>query len=259
VRVVEFVEIDEARERRGLRLVTVGGVPSPWSEAAKGFLQMKRIPFVAVRMPPGENAVTAWTGSASAPVGMFDDEPARSGWTEILLLVERLAPKPRLIPEDPEERALLFGMSHEICGEMGLAWCRRLELIQSGFDSDGARGFPPAIGRYLAPKYGYRPGCASEARGRILDVLRMLGRHLARQAGRGSRYYLGDAVTALDVYSATFLAMFAPLSQEHCPIPDALRRAFEWKDAELDAALDRRLLEHRDFIYTEHLELPLTL
>ena len=183
---VEFIEIEEAKERRGLRLVTVGGVPSPWSEAAKGILQLKGIPYVALRMPPGENAVTEWTGSASAPVAVLDDEPPRSGWAEILLLAERLAPEPRLIPADPDERALLFGLSHEICGEMGLAWCRRLELIQSGLDSGGERGFPPAIGRYLAPKYGFRPRCAPEARARMLDVLKMLGRRLARQAERAA-------------------------------------------------------------------------
>ena len=33
---VEFVDFEEARQRDGLRMVVVSGVPSPWGEAAKG-------------------------------------------------------------------------------------------------------------------------------------------------------------------------------------------------------------------------------
>ena len=49
---VEFVELEVAKAARGLRLVTVGGIPSPWSEAAKALFVCKEIPFVAVRLNP---------------------------------------------------------------------------------------------------------------------------------------------------------------------------------------------------------------
>ena len=122
---VEFVEVAEAKTRSGLRMSCVGGVPSPWGEAAKGILHVKQIPWVGIRLAPGNAELVEWTGAASAPVAMYEDEPPRSGWAEILLLAERLEPAPPLIPADPAARALCFGLAHEICGEMGLGWCRR--------------------------------------------------------------------------------------------------------------------------------------
>ena len=159
---VEYEDFEVARERGGLRMVVVSGVPSPWGEAAKGALHVKQIPWVAVRLDPSSQAMADWTGQRSGPVAMYDDEAPRSGWAEILLLSERLAPEPVLLPSDPEERSLAFGLSHEICGEMGLGWCRRLQGIHAGL-SDGG-GFPEGVARYLAPKYGYRAEEASASK-----------------------------------------------------------------------------------------------
>jgi glutathione S-transferase len=256
---MHFVPCEEARRRPGLRLVVVGGVPSPWSESAKGILYMKRIAYVAVRMNPGDPAVAEWTGEVSAPVAMFDDEKPRSGWAEILLLAERLAPEPRLVPEDPERRAWLLGLSHEICGELGLGWCRRLVGIHASFDSDGAVGFAKPIAEYLAPKYGYRPDNGAEARRRVIELLGLLAGRLHAQRDAGSGYYLGAEPSALDIYSAAFMALFKPLDDALCPLPELLRAAFESLDPATEKALDPILLEHRDRIYREHLELPLSL
>jgi glutathione S-transferase len=257
---VEFVEYEEARARSGWRMSVVsGGVPSPWGEAAKGILHVKKIPWVAVRMPPGDNPVTEWTGQQSAPVVMYDDEPPRPRWEQILLLAERVAPTPALLPADPEARALCLGLSHEICGEMGLGWCRRLVGIDRGLASDGAEGFAAPIARYLGGKYGWREGCGEEAQRRVVEILGMLSRRLHGQREAGSPYYLDHGLSALDVYSATFLVMFAPLPPEHCPMPEPLRAMFENLDDETRAALDPILVEHRDRIYAEQLELPLQL
>ena len=38
-----YVSVEEAIERRGVRMVVVGNVPSPWGEAAKGILHIKGI------------------------------------------------------------------------------------------------------------------------------------------------------------------------------------------------------------------------
>lgn len=37
----QYVSVDEAIRRSGVRMVVVGGVPSPWGEAAKGILQSR--------------------------------------------------------------------------------------------------------------------------------------------------------------------------------------------------------------------------
>ena len=46
----EYVSVEQAIARSGLRMVVVGGVPSPWGEAAKGILHIKRIEWAAVRL-----------------------------------------------------------------------------------------------------------------------------------------------------------------------------------------------------------------
>ena len=255
---MEFIELDEAKARRGLRLVTVGGVPSPWSEAAKGILYFKKIPAVGVRLAPGDAAVEEWTGCNNAPVAMFDDEAPRTGWAEILLLAERLAPEPRLIPEDAEQRAILFGLAHEICGENGLGWCRRLQGIVATLEAGGT-GFPRPIAEFLGKKYGYRPGCGEATTRRVVDVLTLLANRLKAQHNAGSPYYLGSSASAVDIYAAAFMGLCKPLPPEQCPMPEFLRAGFETLDSRTAAALDPMLLEHRDRIYSEHLELPLTL
>jgi hypothetical protein len=88
---VEYVDFEAARARTGLRMVVVPGVPSPWGEAAKGILHVKRIPYVAVRLAAADAAMAEWAGQRSGPVAIYEDEPPRGGWAEILLLAERPA------------------------------------------------------------------------------------------------------------------------------------------------------------------------
>jgi glutathione S-transferase len=254
---IEFVELDEARARGGLRMVVVTGVPSPWGEAAKGILHVKQIPWVAVRLDQANPTLAEWTGQRSGPVALYEDEAPRGGWAEILLLAERLAPKPALLPEDADQRALAMGLAHEICGEMGLGWCRRNQGVHAGLNGGG--GFPPGIAQYLATKYGYRESQADLYLKRCVDILTALADRLKAQADAGSRYYLGNTLSAVDIYSATFMALYSPLPQDQCPMPDAMRAAFGTVDDISAIALDDVLLAHRDFVYAEHLELPLTL
>ena len=90
-------------------------------------------------------------------------------------------------------------------------------------------------------------------------MLNMLAARLKAQHAVGSRYHVGNTVTAVDVYSATFMAMFHPLPPAQCKMEAATRAAFETCDAQTEAALDPILLEHRDMMYAQHLELPLSL
>jgi hypothetical protein len=87
----------------------------------------------------------------------------------------------------------------------------------------------------------------------------MLVTRLKAQQHAGSRYYIGDSLTAVDIYSATFAAMFDPLPPEQCKMDASTRTAFSMRDAQVDAALDPILFAHRDMMYAQHLELPLSL
>ena len=130
----EYVSVEEAIKRHGVRMVVVGDVPSPWGEAAKGFLHIKGINWVAVRLTYDSERLKEWAGQRSGPVAVYENERPRSCWAEILLLAERLAAEPSLLPADPFERALVFGLAHEICGEGGLGWSRRLQLVHAGLN-----------------------------------------------------------------------------------------------------------------------------
>ena len=253
----EYVSVEEAMKRRGLRMVVVGGVPSPWGEAAKGILHIKGIDWVAVRLVYDSEPLKEWAGRRSGPVAIYDDERPRAGWAEILLMAERLAPTPSLLPTDPAERALVFGLAHEICGECGLGWMRRLQLMHAGLQNSG--GFPVRVSSYLAKKYGYSPDAGAAADVRVVELLAMLAARLKAQRQAGSRYYVGNALTAVDIYSATFTAMFGPLPSFQCAMEASSRAAFETLDAPTAAALDPILFEHRDMMYREWLESPLAL
>ncbi len=253
----EFVELEEAKRRDGLRMVVVPGVPSPWGEAAKGIMHVKNFPWVALRLDAGSAEMAEWSGSRSGPVAMYNNEAPRGGWADILLLAERLAPEPSLLPEQADQRALVFGLSHEICGEMGLGWCRRNASVHAGLNDQP--GFPKEVARYLGSKYGYRAEEGDLYAERVVDILGVLSARLSAQRGAGSRFYVGRQLSVLDIYSATFMALLKPLPPEQCPMFEFLREAFDVLDPATEAALHPILIEHRDFIYEEYLELPLTL
>jgi glutathione S-transferase len=179
----------------------------------------------------------------------------RSGWAEILLLAERLAPRPRSAG-DPSPRAFCFGLAHEICGEMGLGWCRRLESVAAGMQ----RTPPDPIAVWLGAKYGYSPESAALAPGRVRDILGLLAELLAQSRARGGSYLLGSELSALDLYWATFCNLVSPLPEGLLPLPPRMRPMFTSADPAIHELLAKSgLLEHRDRIYQEHLELPVVL
>ena len=245
---MEYMEIDEAMGRPGLRLVLTPHVPGPYGEAAKAILHVKGIPYLPVRQPGEQEdrqALLRWTRQTSAPVAMYEDERPRSGWAEILFLAERLVPSPRLVPADPFDRALMLGLSHEICGEHGLGWTRRLQLLPRG-----VKGKPET----MIWKYGLEDEAAIDnASARTEEIVALLAGQLERQRAAGSRFFIGRALTALDLYWACFSNMLAPMPPERSPMPDFMRRFYTTPGAEAPAPI---LLEHRDFVFDEYLELP---
>lgn len=252
---MEYVSVGAAREATGLRMICIPGVPTPWTEAAKGIFHIQDLDcaYAARREDEPQTAIADWAGDSSVPVVAYDNECLRTGWAEILLLAERLAPQPALIPEDPGQRAVFFGLCHEICGEMGFGWCYRLLMIQAslGHSEDGA--FPSEVGAYLAGKYGFEPGAVARARQRVEGVLEMLS---ARIAGR--RYFFDD-LTAADVYWATFANLMIPLPEAELPAIAMARDAYTCRDAAALDAISEELRDHQRFVYENHLELPVPL
>jgi glutathione S-transferase len=254
----DYVEVAEARGLSGMRLVLTQGVPGPWGEAAKAVLHVKKIPHVKVRQEGGgENVdLAAWTGQTSAPVAVWNDEPPRTTSREILFLAERVAPEPALLPADPADRALAQGLLDEIHGELGFGWCRRLMMFHAILaNADPSQPALAGLAR-LARKYGYAAAAAEAARARCEGIVRMLAGRLEAQRAAGRRFLVGDRLSAVDLYWATFAILLKPFPHELCPMPQHIRQMYSAIDEGLLAAAGP-LIAHRDAVYEEFLELPM--
>ncbi|KPA20645.1 hypothetical protein shim_30980 [Shimia sp. SK013] len=246
----DYVGTDEAKAASGLRVTIVRGTPSPWGEAVKGMLHIKGLDWVPVNFDGQDVDLVAWTGEASAPVAIYENEAPKSGAVEIMQLIERLAPEPVLVPGGAD----VAQMAEDLLGKGGLAWSRRLQQVHVGL-SDGG-GFSAGVSGYLAAKYGYEAEVAQGYGARVVELLTQFEAQLAASDGP---YLLGAKICAADIQLACTMALFAPLPQEICAMHPKARAAFGTMDAETRAAVAPRLLAHRDHMYARHLETPLTL
>jgi glutathione S-transferase len=255
----ERIDIEQARRANGLRIVTLAHVPSPWGEALKGILHLKQLPHARVGHVFGSPTaiLQEWSGQDSFPVMAWNDEHPLSTWIDQLNLAERLAPTPRLIPERLDDRILMFGYCNELCGENGIGWTERLRGVHAQLTKPG--GDPRGVSAYLGKKYGYTPEIGTRAAERVAAGLAALAARLEQQKERTSRFFIGDSLSAMDIYWATFSNMLKPLPPEQMPMPERIRTMFTASDPTVVAALKPVLIEHRDFIFKNYLELPVDL
>lgn len=256
---MHYLSVPEARAASGLRLVLSVGVPGPWGEAAKGLFHVKGIPFVPVMQVPGmaNEELVEWTGHANAPVAVYEGEEPKAAWRDILDLAERLEPAPRLLPADATDRQHVLDLAQAICGEQGFGWSRRLMMV----DALLAPGMPESArrsGQMLGERYGYTRENAAAAPHRAAALLRELGATLRRQQDAGREFLVGASLTAVDLYWATFAAMVEPLPVDLCPMPEMIRSWYSNVGPVIAEAVDPALLAHRDRIYREYLQLPMS-
>jgi hypothetical protein len=256
----EYVDIEQAVPMSGLRVVLPAGVPGPWAEAVKGILYVKKIPFVRVRQDRTDYApLIRWTAQSSAPVMVYNDDRPRAVWSDQLFLAEKLQPEPALVPSIIGDRVLMFGLSNELCGENGFGWSRRLMLIHGAATDPNATEEARKGMLAFGSKYGYSPAAATAAPAKAAQIVRSFAERLESQRSRGSRFLVGERLSALDIYWAVFAALIEPLPDNLCPIPPDFRKRYMCEDPTVRGATTPQLLAHRDFIYHEYLELPVDL
>jgi len=266
---LHYVSIAEARNLPGLRIV-LGAYADPgmWREACKGICYAKGLSYTPVVTANAGSSDTEfglngtdrelreWTAQSSAPVMVWNDERPRSTWIEQLHLAERLAPEPSLIPRDVEDRVRMFGLAHELCGENGFGWMGRLMLVDIGMEPLAKDGPEYNFWLRFGQKYGLSAEAIAAAPGRMAECLTALDTQLATEQARGHRFFFGNALSALDIYWATFLGLIDPLPEEQCPMASFFRPLYTNTHPVVRAALSARLIAHREFIYREFLELP---
>jgi hypothetical protein len=255
----ERIDIEQARRTTGLRIVTLAHVPSPWGEALKGILHIKQLSHSRVGHVFGSPTTTLreWSGQDSFPIMAWNDEPPRTTWIDQLNLAERLAPTPRLIPEQFEDRVLMFGYCNELFGENGIGWTERLRGVHEQINKPG--GDPAGVSAYLGKKYGYTPEIGEGATQRVASGLASLAKRLQEQKSRGSRFFIGDNLSAMDVYWAASSNAMKPMAPALCPMNERIRDAFTITEPTIVAAIHPILIEHRDFIFKNYLELTVDL
>jgi glutathione S-transferase len=255
---VEYLSVEAARPLSGLRLAVTAHVPGIWSEAAKGLFDAKTIPYVLVeQVVGGENrALKEWTAQASGPVAVWNDERPRSSWLELIYLAERLAPEPALIPSRMEDRILMFGLINEIAGDNGFGWNLRLNAMHKVMADPKRTEYQNQVVPVLAQRYGYDAAAVGPARRQMTQIVTRLKEQLALQNEAGRDFLIGDRLSALDIYWATFAGSIDPLPPELCPnMPPEMRAGYT--DPELRALGGDALFALRDRVYRDYLRLPM--
>ncbi len=246
-----YVRVEEAVDMPGLRIAFSAHVPGPWGEAARAMFDIKRIPYVPVLQVPGapNEALQAWTGQSAAPVAVYEKERPRCQWSELIMLADRLGPELRLVPQDENLRADMFGLCHELCAEDGFGWNVRVLLFGA---MEGK--FPLDLMRM---KYTDATTSIDHACKRCNDIIDLLARRLTAQASKGSGYLVGNALSAADIYWVTFSNLVRPMPHEACPMPDFYRELGETCAASLGRVVPEIVIEHRDRILRDHFVLPM--
>ncbi len=253
---MKYVSPKEVINGEGLRIVLVQHMPSPWGQAAKAMMEYKGLSYTAAPWEGGgDNAeFIAWTGNNNgAPIVAWNDEAPVDRWDDILLLLERLAPHKPLLPEGREERALVLGLSYEICGQLGLAWNRRLSM----FAPMVASGQAPEGYILMAKRYGSTEEDVARADERQVATLQLLADRLKAQQRAGSDYFVGNSLSAVDFYWTAFSMLFNLLPPEQCPMPEQARPRFTTMPESVRSAVDPILIAHRDRILAQHFKVPM--
>jgi glutathione S-transferase len=107
----------------------------------------------------------------------------------------------------------------------------------------------------LGGKYGYDPEAVARAPKRAAAILSRLDAQLRGQHQSGRKYFLGDRLSALDIYWASFSLTSSPSPPEWTPTMNPAQRARITPDPAMERLPE--LTEHRNFIYREHLKLPI--
>ena len=253
----EFITLEAAAAMTtGTRITFIPGLPALYSEALKNICFVKGIPVIRALHPmmgidettQKDRQATLYelTSQTSLPTMFHNQERPRNVWTEQLSLTEQLgAPgSPSLIPRDYEERADMFGLCAVILAEDGFIWNMRIQ------------GDSP-----LARKYGYSEEASAAATEKMAEVIALIVRRLAAQEKRGSRYLVGESLSAVDVYWATMSMSFVVPGPEIMPITRQNKGMLKHfgnnsQIPEIAEVMTPDIAAHQEFILTSFCETP---
>ena len=253
---MKYENIEKIKTSDGLRIVIVKGMPSPWSQAARAIFNYKDLDYIVGPQLPGDTnpELVEWSGHNSGPVVAFDSETPVHRWLDIVLLAERLAPERSILPEDGQERINVVGLSHEVSGDLGLGWWARVAMFHPAMSAPER---PEAL-LSMAAKWGYSEERGKNAAREIAIRLNLLNDQLERNRARGSKFIVGDSVSALDFHWAAMSILVSPLSEADMPTLPGYYPMFQICPSlpEVQEAMTAILLAHRDQMFSDYFVVP---
>ena len=256
----EFISLDEAAAMTtGTRVTFIPGIPALYSEALKNICYAKGVPLIRALHPMmGVDKATGQdrqarllelTSQTSLPTMFHNDERPRNVWTEQLALAESIGSEdsPRIIPDDFEERVTMYGLCAIVLGEDGFVWNMRI------------LGDNP-----LGRKYGYSEDASASAPKKMAEVVDLIARRLEAQEKDGSRYLVGDSVSAADIYWATMSMSLVVPPPEIMPVTkqnQGMLKGFSMSVGipGIAEVLTDRVEAHQRYILTTYCETPAVL
>ena len=232
----------------GVRITFIPGIQALYAEALKNICFVKEIPIIRALHPlmgvdekTGEDRqkrLYELTSKSSLPTMFVNDERPRNVWIEQLALAERIgsATSPALIPADFEQRVEVFGLCSVVLGEDGLVWNMRIM-------NDGP----------LGRKYGYTDAASLTAPAKIAEVTGLIDRRLEKQAEHGSRYLVGETLTAADIYWATMSMSITAVPPEIMPVTEQNQGMLKFFAANSKIPIIAEVLSHRIEAHQRHI------
>ena len=255
-----FISLDEAEGMtEGTRITFLPGVQALYAEALKNICFVKEVPIIRALHPlmgvdkeTGEDRqarLYELTSQTGLPTMFHDEERPRNVWIEQLALAEKIGSpsSPTLISKNFEQRVQMFGLCAVVLAEDGLLWNMRIL-------SDGP----------LGRKYGYSEEASAAAPAKIAEVITLIDTCLNRQAERGSRYLVGNSVTAADIYWATMSMCVTATPPEIMPATKQNKGMLKGfaalsKMPGIAKVLSKRIEDHQRYILTTYCETPAVL
>tara|TARA_B110000977_G_C11032775_1_gene475900 strand:- start:645 stop:1478 length:834 start_codon:yes stop_codon:yes gene_type:complete len=256
----EFITLDEAAAMTtGTRVTFIPGAPALYSEALKNICYAKGVPLIRVLHPMmGVDKATGQdrqarlfelTSQTSLPTMFHNEERPRNVWTEQLALVESIGSEdsPRLIPDDFENRVTMYGLCAIVLGEDGFVWNMRI------------LGDNP-----LGRKYGYSEDASASAPKKMAEIVDLIARRLEAQDEAGSRYLVGDSVSAADIYWATMSMSLLVPPPEIMPVTKQNQGMLKYFSMNagipgIAEVLTGKVEAHQRYILTTYCETPVVL
>jgi glutathione S-transferase len=243
----------------GVRITFIPGVQALYAEALKNICFVKEIPVIRALHPlmgvdkeTGEDRqarLYELTSQTSLPTMFVDAERPRNVWTEQLALAEQIGStgSPTLIPANVEHRVAVFGLCCVVLGEDGLVW--NVRILNDG-----------PLGR----KYGFSEEASAAAPTKVAQIVTLMDSRLEQQAAKGSKYLVGDALTAADLYWATMSMILTDTPPGIMPVTQQNKGMLKFfamnsQVPEIANAMTARIVEHQRYILTTYCETPAVL